>query len=74
MRLPKLADGETDIVQTKKMMDLFLSAGMTCFDITCVYDGGDSERAAKAALVDRYPRAVRYVQPGADGGQPPFIG
>ncbi|MBD5162629.1 MAG: Fe-S oxidoreductase [Oscillibacter sp.] len=56
MRLPKLADGKIDVEQTKKMVDLFMSAGLTYFDTAYVYDGGDSEKAARAALVDRYPR------------------
>ncbi|MCM1134021.1 MAG: aldo/keto reductase [Clostridium sp.] len=56
MRLPKLETGKIDVEQTKKMVDLFMEAGLTYFDTAYVYDGGDSERAAKAALVDRYPR------------------
>ena len=56
MRLPKLSDGKIDIEQTKKMVDLFMGAGLTYFDTAYVYDGGESEKAAKAALVDRYPR------------------
>ena len=60
MRLPKLADGKIDVEQTKQMVDLFLDAGMTYFDTAYVYDGGESEKAAKAALVDRYPRE-RYT-------------
>ena len=56
MRLPKLADGKIDVEQVKQMVDLFLDAGMTYFDTAYVYDGGESEKAAKAALVDRYPR------------------
>lgn len=56
MRLPKLADGKIDIEQTKKMVDLFMDAGFTYFDTAYVYDNGESEAAAKAALVDRYPR------------------
>lgn len=56
MRLPKEASGKIDMEQTKKMVDLFMDAGMTYFDTAYVYDDGDSERAAKAALVDRYPR------------------
>ena len=55
MRLPKL-DGKIDIEQTKKMVDLFMEAGQTYFDTAYVYDGGESEKAAKLALVDRYPR------------------
>ena len=56
MRLPKNGAGKIDIEQTKKMVDLFMDAGLNYFDTAYVYDGGDSERAAKAALVDRYPR------------------
>ena len=55
MRLPKRG-GRIDIEQTKQMVDLFMEAGLTYFDTAYVYDDGDSERAAKAALVDRYPR------------------
>ena len=56
MRLPKKGMGKIDIEQTKKMVDMFMDAGLNYFDTAYVYDGGDSERAAKAALVDRYPR------------------
>lgn len=56
MRLPKLSSGRMDMEQVKKMVDLFLEAGLTYFDTAYVYDSGDSERAAKEALVDRYPR------------------
>ena len=55
MRLPK-KDGEIDIEQTKEMVDLFMKKGFTYFDTAYVYDDGKSEEAAKAALVDRYPR------------------
>ena len=59
MRLPRLDDGKSiDIEQTKQMVDLFLDAGMTYFDTAYVYEG--SEEAARAALVDRYPRE-RYT-------------
>lgn len=58
MRLPKLPENpeKIDIEQTKQMVDLFMEAGMTYFDTAYVYDNGDSEKAAKEALVDRYPR------------------
>ncbi len=56
MRLPKTKDGKIDLGQTKQMVDRFMAAGLTYFDTAYVYDDGDSERAAKAALVDRYPR------------------
>ena len=53
MRLPKGKDGKIDVEQVQEMVDLFMAAGLTYFDTAYVYDGGDSERAAKAALVDR---------------------
>ena len=56
MRLPKLASGRIDVEQTKKMVDMFMDAGQNYFDTAYVYDEGNSECAAKAALVDRYPR------------------
>lgn len=56
MRLPKLEDGTIDIEQTKEMVDRFMDAGLTYFDTAYVYDNGASERALKAALIDRYPR------------------
>ena len=56
MRLPKLADGSIDVEQTKKMVDAFLEAGGTYFDTAYVYDNGGSEKAAREALVERYPR------------------
>ena len=62
MRLPKLADGKNiDIEETKRMVDAFLAAGMKYFDTAYVYDGGLSEKAAKEALVDRYPRESFYL-------------
>ena len=60
MRLPKNADGTIDIPQVSEMVDLFLEAGGTYFDTAYVYDNGDSELAARAALVERYPRE-RYT-------------
>ena len=56
LRLPKLASGKIDIELMKQMVDRFMSAGLTYFDTAYVYDKGGSEKAAKAALVDRYPR------------------
>lgn len=55
MRLP-MKDGKTDMEQTKQMVDLFMSKGFTYFDTAYVYGDGESERAAKDALVKRYPR------------------
>ncbi|MCH5345389.1 MAG: aldo/keto reductase [Acetatifactor sp.] len=56
MRLPKKAGGAIDIEQTSRMVDLFLEAGGTYFDTAYVYDDGESEKAIKKALVERYPR------------------
>ncbi len=56
MRLPKQMNGKIDIELTKQMVDLFMEEGLNYFDTAYVYDGGESERAAKVALIDRYPR------------------
>ena len=56
MRLPKNPDGSIDVAHTQKMVDAFMAAGGTYFDTAYVYDNGGSEKAAKLALVDRYPR------------------
>lgn len=56
MRLPMIGEN-IDIEQTKIMVDEFISKGFTYFDTAYVYgENGASEKAAKAALVDRYPR------------------
>ncbi len=55
MRLP-MVDGEVDLQQLMDMVDLFLENGFTYFDTAYGYIGGKSEKAVKAALVDRYPR------------------
>ncbi|MBR4395781.1 MAG: aldo/keto reductase, partial [Eubacteriaceae bacterium] len=54
MRLPKLDNGEIDVEQVKKMVDLFMESGHTYFDTAYMYDG--SEEAIRQALVERYPR------------------
>ena len=56
MRLPKLKNGEIDLEQVKRMVDLFMDAGQTYFDTAYVYDDGKSEEAARKALVERYDR------------------
>ncbi len=56
LRLPRLENGDIDIGQIKKMTDIFIDSGMNYFDTAFIYDNGDSERAIKEALVDRYPR------------------
>ena len=63
MRLPMLEDGEhTDIEQVKKMVDHFMEAGCTYFDTAYVYGkDGESEKAMRAALVERYPRESHTI-------------
>ena len=56
MRLPKNPDGSIDVPQVCEMADRFIAAGGTYFDTAFVYDGGDSEKAFKAAVADRHPR------------------
>lgn len=59
MRLPltdQNAADSIDLEQTKKMVDAFISKGFTYFDTAWMYCGFASEKTAKAALVDRYPR------------------
>jgi len=56
MRLPT-KDGQIDIEQVKEMVDAFMTKGFTYFDTAYVYHGGQSEVAAREAIVKRYPRA-----------------
>ncbi len=62
MRLPQLKDETIDIEQVKKMVDAFMDAGLNYFDTAYVYGtDGASEKAAKQALVERYPRERYYL-------------
>lgn len=59
MRMPLLDpndDASVDIEQVKEMVDLFMSKGFTYFDTAIMYNGFASQRVAKEAIVDRYPR------------------
>ena len=59
MRLPLLDanDASTvDLELLKQMVDLFLEKGFTYFDTAWMYNAFASEKATKAALVDRDPR------------------
>ena len=59
MRMPLIDpndDGAVDVEQVKKMVDLFMAKGFTYFDTAIMYNGCQSQRVAKEALVDRYPR------------------
>jgi len=59
MRMPQLdaADAsKVDVEQVKQMVDMFMAKGFTYFDTAIMYNGFASQRVAKEALVDRYPR------------------
>ena len=59
MRLPVMKDDPDtiDYQQVCRMVDMFMEAGQTYYDTAYVYGkDGASEKAAKACLVDRYPR------------------
>lgn len=59
MRMPVIDsknDASVDVEQVKKMVDLFMANGFTYFDTAIMYNGFASQRVAKEALVDRYPR------------------
>lgn len=55
MRLPE-NDGEVDIARVCDMVDAYMASGMNYFDTAYVYHGGNSEVAAREAIVKRYPR------------------
>ncbi|MDR3209690.1 MAG: aldo/keto reductase [Oscillospiraceae bacterium] len=61
MRLPTLEGGAIDLEQTKQMTDLFLERGFRYFDTAYGYSNGESEKAIKKALVERYPRESFYL-------------
>lgn len=59
MRLPRTNPenpASIDYEQLNPMVDLFMERGFTYFDTAWMYNGFESERAAKKAIVDRYPR------------------
>ena len=60
MRLPT-NDGKIDLDRVCKMVDDYIAAGLNYFDTAYVYHGGDSEKAAKEAIVKRYPRDSFYL-------------
>ena len=49
-------DAAVDVEQVKRMVDMFMDKGFTYFDTAIMYNGFASQRVAKEALVDRYPR------------------
>ncbi|KAF5036153.1 Aldo/keto reductase family protein [anaerobic digester metagenome] len=59
MRLPVTEEGNPKSIDqslVNSMVDYFLEKGFTYFDTAYMYHKGMSERAAKAALVERHPR------------------
>ena len=60
MRLP-MKDGQIDEAHAINMVDTFYNAGVRYFDTAYVYGDGQSERFAKVALTDRYPRDSFYL-------------
>ena len=59
MRHP-MTDGEVDLAEMNRMVDLFLEKGFNYFDTAHGYLGGKSETALRECLVKRYPRE-RYI-------------
>lgn len=55
MRLPE-KDGAIDMEHVCRMVDYYMEMDKRYFDTAYVYHGGNSESAAKEALVKRYPR------------------
>lgn len=60
MRLPE-KDGALDMDRLKAMVDAYIGAGMNYFDTAYVYHGGNSEKAVKEALTERYERESFYL-------------
>ena len=56
MRLPT-KDDEVDLDRVAEMADAYMKAGLNYFDTAYVYGkDGESEKAMRASLVERYPR------------------
>ena len=55
MRLPKVGE-QVDIPAVCEMADEFMKAGFNYFDTARPYHSGESEKAVKDAVSDRYPR------------------
>lgn len=49
-------DAAVDVEHVKRMVDLFMAKGFTYFDTAIMYNGFASQKVAKEAIVDRYPR------------------
>lgn len=59
MRLPQMDEDvfeSVDIEETQKMVDTYIDAGYNFFDTAYPYHNGESEKALKKCLVEKYPR------------------
>ena len=56
MRLPKRDDGQIDMEQVEKMVDLFLARGFRYVDTAYGYMNSQSEACVGRALTARHPR------------------
>ena len=59
LRLPRANEADensVDIEETKALVDRFMALGGRYFDTAYTYLNGNSERAIREALVERYPR------------------
>jgi predicted aldo/keto reductase-like oxidoreductase len=61
MRFPEKENKEIDFSMLKNMVDEYMKNGFNYFDTSYVYYDGESERAIKSAVVDRYPRESFFV-------------
>lgn len=55
MRLP-MVGGQVDLDLFKQMVDVYMDRGFSYFDTSPVYLKGESEAAARKAIVERFPR------------------
>lgn len=55
MRLPMI-EKEVDYTLFNQMIDFFMQSGFNYFDTAHIYLGGESEKALKKCLAERYPR------------------
>lgn len=60
MRLPQKEE-KIDMERVCGMVDTYIEAGLNYFDTAYVYHGGESETAAREAIVKRYPRDSFYL-------------
>jgi aryl-alcohol dehydrogenase-like predicted oxidoreductase len=76
MRLPQTDPNDSaavDVEQVKRMVDLFMAKGFSYFDTAIMYNGFASQRVAKEALVDRYPRDSFTTDSGNFRSKPRFL-